>query len=79
MTKRMSWTAKDGKRLRALRKSLGISQAQLGVAAGVTGSRICEIETVQFPGGRVCTPAQALADKVEGVLAEAKAAKAAAA
>ena len=64
MQKKMSWTTADGARLRKARKAFGLSQARLGRVVGVTSSRICEIETVKFPGGRVCTPAQKLADKI---------------
>ena len=79
MTKRIPWSVKDGKKLRAMRKSVGLSQAQLGLAAGVTGSRICEIETVDFPGGRHCSPAAALAAKIEDALRKASDRKAKAA
>lgn len=65
MEKKMRWSVKDGQALRKVRKSWGLSQARLGGYVGVTSSRICEIETVKFPGGRVCTPAQKLADKIQ--------------
>lgn len=64
MQKKMKWTTKDGQALRKARKAFGISQARLGSVVGVTSSRICEIETVKFPGGRICTPAQKLADRI---------------
>lgn len=70
---RMSWTQADGKALRKERTGLGVSQAQLGQMAGVTGSRVCEVETVVFPNGRRCTPALKLAEKLAKALDQARA------
>ena len=70
MQKKMKWTTKDGQSLRKARKVFGLSQAGLGRVVGVTSSRICEIETVKFPGGRVCTPAQKLADRIANHLSK---------
>ncbi len=64
MNTKMRWSVKDGQALKKTRRSFGLSQARLGSIVGVTSSRICEIETVKFPCGRVCTPAQKLADKI---------------
>lgn len=69
MDKKMKWSVKDGQTLRKTRKTYGMSQAQLGQKVGVTSSRICEIEKVNFPCGRKCTPAQKLADKIAAVFA----------
>ena len=73
MTTKMAWTKADGKALKAERVGLGISQAQLGLKAGVTGSRVCEVETVVFPNGRTCVPATRLAEKLAKALGQAKA------
>ena len=70
MQTKMRWSVKDGQALRKARRSFGLSQARLGGVVGVTSSRICEIETVKFPGGRVCAPAQKLADRIAAHLAK---------
>ncbi len=67
---RTPWTQADGKRLRKTRKDLGFSQAQLGLAVGVTSSRICEIERVDFPGGRHCSPGKALGENIANEFAK---------
>ena len=79
-SKRMPWTTKDGERLRKARKGFDLSQAQLGEMVGVTGSRISECETVDYPGcGRHCSPGRELSEKIaaafEKLAAKAKAAK----
>ena len=61
---RIAWTKKDGETLREARKAFGISQAQLGQAVGVTSSRICECERVDFPAGRHCSPGKELGAKI---------------
>ncbi len=67
---RQPWTEKDGKELRSARRTFGLSQAQLGLAVGVTSSRICEIERVNFPGGRYCSPGKELGTKLGGEFAK---------
>ena len=67
---RQPWTEKDGKGLRSARRAFGMSQTQLGLAVGVTSSRICEIERVDFPGGRHCSPGKELGTKIAGEFAK---------
>lgn len=93
VSERQPWTVEDGRKLREMRQSFGLSQSHVAVGVGVTSSRICEVEKVDFPGGRHCSPgkelgekiasffahkAQAMGEKVASAKAEAAEAKAAA-
>lgn len=62
--RRMPWTKDDGQRLREMRKRFGLSQGHVATEVGVTSSRISELETVDFPSGRHCSPGKELAEKI---------------
>jgi len=53
---KVEWTSADGKRLRQLRKSLGLTQQELGREVDRTGSRISELERGIISYGRPARP-----------------------